>query len=274
MEPQALIIAFLLLLLLAPAVSRRLCCLLGLIRPNFRGERIPAAIGITFLVVTAGMYALLAAGSPRLADRASLFLMVSVGFGLLGLADDRWGSRAVGGFRGHLRALLRGRPTTGGVKLLGGGLLALAAAWLLRGPRPEMLLDASLIALAANGLNLLDVRPGRALFGFALLALPTLLAALLRAEVAGALLLLPVILTAVLEWRSDARGRAMMGDTGSNLLGSVAGLAAAATLPLWGRAALLAILIALNAAAERASLSRLIDETPWLRAIDRRLGVR
>ena len=43
----------------------------------------------------------------------------------------------------------------------------------------------------------------------------------------------------------------MMGDAGSNLLGAVAGLAAVVAMPLWGRALLLLILLALNAAADK-----------------------
>ncbi len=41
----------LLLLLLAPLVTRFLCRALGLIKPNFRGAPIPAATGLTFLLV-------------------------------------------------------------------------------------------------------------------------------------------------------------------------------------------------------------------------------
>lgn len=266
---------FVALLALSPFLARRLCRALGRVRPNFRGDPIPASTGLTFLLVAAGAYgaaALLSRG--MMGARAPLFLLVAVGFGLLGLADDLWGTRAVGGFRGHLGALLRLRPTTGGVKLVGGGLVALAAAGLLRGPRPEALLDALVIALAANALNLLDVRPGRALAGFALLALPTLVLAAWRGSAAGGALLLPLVLAALVEWPDDARARAMMGDAGSNLLGAVAGLAAVVEMPLWGRALLLLVLLALNAAAERFSITRVIEQTPWLAAIDRRLGVR
>ena len=276
MNPLLLLaVAWAALLAAAPLLARLACRLLGLVKPNFRGERIPAAVGITFLIVAAATYGLLSRSRGYLADVAPLFLLVSVGFGLLGLIDDGWGSRDVGGFRGHVGALLRGRPTTGGVKLLGGGALALVAGWLLHGgPGIAMLLDAGLIALAANTLNLLDVRPGRALFGFALLALPTLLVVAVTGSLLGGLLLGAVAAAAALEAVRDARGRAMMGDTGSNLLGATAGLAAAVELPIWARVVALLVLLALNLAAERVSLSKVIERTPWLAAIDRRLGVR
>lgn len=269
-------VGFVALLALAPLLSRRVCRAIGRVKPNFRGDPIPASVGITFLIVTAATYGALALGGGRtpVAERAPVFLLVALGFGLLGLADDLWGTRAVGGFRGHVGALLRLRPTTGGIKLVGGGLIALLAGWLLRGPRPEFVLDALIIALAANALNLLDVRPGRALAGFGLLALPTLALVALRGNGPGGVLLLAAVFVALAEWPDDAGGRAMMGDTGSNLLGALAALAAVIEMPIWGRAVLFVLLLTLNAAAERFSLSRKIAETPWLAAIDRRLGVR
>jgi UDP-N-acetylmuramyl pentapeptide phosphotransferase/UDP-N-acetylglucosamine-1-phosphate transferase len=264
-------------LIVAPWVTRWLCRQLRLEKPNFRGDVIPASIGLTFLLVSLLSYAALLVYGPRALRRdAVLFLLISAGFGLLGLADDLWGSRAVGGFKGHLRSLLAGRPTTGAAKLIGGGLLALAASWLRHGPDwLPLLLDAALIALAANTLNLLDVRPGRAQFGFGVLAAVVAVASCLRPGPPVVLLLLaPIIAAALVEWWPDRSARAMMGDTGSNPLGATAGLACALALPLWGRGIVLAVLVALNVLAERASLSALIERTPWLRAADRLLGVR
>jgi UDP-N-acetylmuramyl pentapeptide phosphotransferase/UDP-N-acetylglucosamine-1-phosphate transferase len=284
-------------LLLSALLSRVACRLFGLEKPNFRGDRIPASVGITFLLVCAGTYGALVLGrpwlganlpsylfrAPRFLDTAPLFLLVSVGFGLLGLLDDLWGSREVGGFRGHLGSLARGRPTTGVVKLFGGIVLALFAAWRLHGPLPfeavaedwlPRLLDAALIALAANTLNLLDVRPGRALFGFVLLALPTIVVLARDGSDRGGVLLGAAAAGAALEWLPDTRARAMMGDAGSNLLGAAAGLAAAIELSVGGRVALVAVLLGLNLLAERVSLSAIIERVPWLRAVDRAMGVR
>ena len=201
-------------------------------------------------------------------------LAVLLAFGLLGFIDDRWGNRSVGGFRGHLKSLFSGKPTTGGLKLVGGGI---AALWFMWPENPEQLLHpeiaewwhypigAGLIALGANSLNLLDLRPGRALFGFAVLLLPSL-----RTVTA----LWPLLLGVLIEWPFDVRAKGMLGDTGSNLLGALVGIAAVWALPLWGQACLLALLLALNLAAERVSITATIEKTPWLRTLDRWLGVR
>ena len=68
----------------------------------------------------------------------------------IGLADDLW-SGPERGFRGHLSA----RRTTGVLKLVGIPLVGLLATRKLSG--------ALLVGLAANFLNQLDTRPGRAL---------------------------------------------------------------------------------------------------------------
>ncbi|MES2461440.1 MAG: hypothetical protein V4671_12730 [Armatimonadota bacterium] len=267
------------LLLVVPTVTRRLCRRLGLIKPNFRGDSIPSSVGLTYLLTAAPVYGLLLL-SPVLRRDAALYLMVVVSFGALGLADDLWGSRAVGGFRGHLRSLFALRPTTGAWKLVGGGMVALIASAALHAPLAPhfavlfpLVCDALLIALGANALNLLDLRPGRAQFGFALLFFFPLLTVCVNQDGRISLLLV-VALAAAREWRADSRAQAMMGDTGSNLLGAAAGLTAALILPVWGRLLLLVLLIALNLAAERVSLSRVIAGNVWLNSLDRRLGVR
>ena len=281
-SPLLLFVAVLLfggLLVGAPVIARRLCRHWGLIKPNFRGDSIPSSVGLTYLLIAVPVYALLLL-SPALRLTAALYLLVIVSFGVLGLADDLWGSRAVGGFRGHLRSLFALRPTTGALKLVGGGIVALVASAILHAPLAlhydvllPLLADALLIALAANALNLLDLRPGRAQFGFVLLVFSPLIAACLTRS-PYLLLLLIVAGAAAREWRADSRALAMMGDTGSNLLGAVAGLTAAAALPLGGRLVLLFLILALNVAAERVSLSRVIAKNVWLNSLDRRLGVR
>src|SRR5262249_21695351 len=113
----------------------------------------------------------------------------------IGLADDLW-SGPERGFRAHLRS----RRTTGVLKLLGIPAVGLIATRRISG--------ALLVGLAANALNQLDTRPGRALKAYIAAALAV------DAPVRIAVLLLPY----------DLREMAMLGDAGSNALGGLLGL--------------------------------------------------
>ena len=158
----------------------------------------------------------------------------------LGLADDLW-SGPERGFRAHLRA---GR-TTGVLKLVGIPLVGLLATRKVSG--------ALLVGLAANLLNQLDTRPGRALKAYLIGALAT------RAPLGTAVLLLPY----------DLRERTMLGDAGSNALGAMLGLSSVDRLT--GRSRWLAIgtLAGLTALGERRSLGARIERTPLVSWLDR-----
>ena len=185
---------------------------------NFRGLRLPL-IGI---VVAMGR-------SPAVAAAAGA-----------GLADDLW-SGPERGFRAHLRA----GGTTGVLKLVAIPLAGLLATRKVSG--------ALLVGLAANFLNQLDTRPGRALKAYLLGALAV------DAPLAIAVLLLPY----------DLHERTMLGDGGSNALGALLGLSSVNRLG--GRARWLAIgaLAGLTALGERQSLGGLIERTPGLAELDR-----
>jgi UDP-GlcNAc:undecaprenyl-phosphate/decaprenyl-phosphate GlcNAc-1-phosphate transferase len=226
---------------------------LGLERRNFLGAPIGSAGGLLF--VLGALY-----GVIRFKQDHRVMAGCVLAFGLLGLIDDRWGGHSHKGLRGHLAALQQGWITTGLVKALGGGAAALAAAWLLW-PGPWALLSAALIALSANTLNLLDLRPLRALKLFWLVGLPAftsappLLVFLLGLSLPYGLL--------------EARRKVMLGDTGSNALGAALGATGAWILPLWAQGALVAALVLFHAWAERHSLTEWIDAHPWAKAIDR-----
>jgi UDP-N-acetylmuramyl pentapeptide phosphotransferase/UDP-N-acetylglucosamine-1-phosphate transferase len=67
---------------------------------------------------------------------------------------------------------------------------------------------------------------------------------------------------------ADLGERAMLGDTGANALGALLGMATAATLPRPARLAALAAILALTAASEVVSFTRVIERTPALRWLD------
>jgi UDP-N-acetylmuramyl pentapeptide phosphotransferase/UDP-N-acetylglucosamine-1-phosphate transferase len=72
----------------------------------------------------------------------------------------------------------------------------------------------------------------------------------------------------------DSGGSVMLGDTGSNAFGAVLGVAGAIYFPLGWQIVLVILLVLFQIWCERYSLSRVIENTPWLRFLDRKLGVR
>jgi hypothetical protein len=157
----------------------------------------------------------------------------------LGLADDLW-SGPERGFQAHLGA----GSTTGVLKLVGIPLLGLLAT-----RRPS---GAVLVGLAANFVNQLDTRPGRALKAYLAGAV------VLRAPVGVAVLLLPY----------DLREKTMLGDAGSNALGAMLGLSSVSRLTDRGRWLAIGALAGLTLLGERRSLGELIERTPGLSQID------
>jgi UDP-GlcNAc:undecaprenyl-phosphate/decaprenyl-phosphate GlcNAc-1-phosphate transferase len=242
-------------------------------RENYRGRRLPTAVGLVLVVAVVavdGGRALL--GMAGIGDAATaparlLILAAVVAFGFLGLLDDLLGDAHDRGLAGHVRAAARGRVTTGFVKLGGGTAVALVLAGTIVGDRPlRVLVDGALIALAANLGNLLDRAPGRTTKWGLLAGAPLLVAA--GTDATGVALAVVVGGAAALLW-GDLRERHMLGDTGANALGAALGVATVLEAPEPTRTVVVACLLALTLLSELVSFSRLIDATPPLRWFDR-----
>lgn len=243
-------------------------------KENFRKEKIPYVFGL-YIVLYGAMGAVLsrftASGSN---PEARLYLIAILGFGALGFVDDIYGSRNAGGFRGHFKKLLlEGKLTTGAIKALGGGIIAVYLAYVTSGGAVlTWAADAVVIALAANTVNLLDLRPGRALFVFftGIATTVILTCGRLSAPVPVAAAAIAAAGTAFY----DCRGKAMLGDVGANTLGAVLGLTIALDVSLVGKIAAAAVFFVINFYSERRSISELIEHNPVLARIDSKLGVR
>jgi UDP-N-acetylmuramyl pentapeptide phosphotransferase/UDP-N-acetylglucosamine-1-phosphate transferase len=243
-------------------------------RVNYRDRALPTAAGIfailAVLLVEAGRSTLGAFGlgdEPGINAARPLVLFACLGFGLLGFIDDMLGTAGDRGFRGHLRALMHGRVTTGLCKIIGGVAVAFVLASqddFITGKR--LLSDAVLIALAANLGNLLDRAPGRVIKVGLLAWVPIAIAA---GTGAVGVAVAPVIGAFAGLLPEDLRERLMIGDTGANVLGAVLGLACVLEIGRGARNGILVALIVLNVAAELISFSRVIERVPLLRAFDR-----
>jgi len=260
-------------LLVVPAGARGLLDA-GLVRENYRGARLAFPLGA--VLATAALVAL--APLAFLDDRADLDLLdpelrrwmpYLLGVAFLGFLDDSLGRGEAAatprGWRGHARALREGRLSTGAIKAI--GALALAA-YVVSGRGLESwryLADVALLILATNAFNLLDLRPGRAEKTLGLLGIGLCLGAWTLAP----LELLGVFVgpVAVGAWLT-LRERAMLGDTGSNLLGAVAGVWLLTTLDGDARLIALFAVSALTVYGELRSISATIESVPPLRWLD------
>jgi UDP-GlcNAc:undecaprenyl-phosphate/decaprenyl-phosphate GlcNAc-1-phosphate transferase len=259
----------------------------GHVRPNFRGRLLAFPLG-----VLTGAAALLALIPLMLIARlapAAVFhpetvpiALYALGVLALGLIDDTLGhpQPAVGsgeradtpgrglaprGWRGHARATLRGEFSTGTLKAAGSLGLALLAMGQLGLSNWRWLLAAGVLVLATNVFNLLDLRPGRSTKAFVLLGAGlTIGAGELRPLWALGLFAGPALAAGFY----DLRERAMLGDTGANLLGALAGLWLVLTLSGTGQLIALVLLAAITLYGELRSISALIERTPGLRELD------
>ncbi|MEO6205169.1 MAG: hypothetical protein ABIO67_07300 [Mycobacteriales bacterium] len=217
-------------------------------RLNHRGDPVSLASGPALAI----------AGAAALRLPLPAAMVAGLGAGLVGAYDDAAdaaGGLHAKGLRGHLAALRSGRVTSGAVKVVGLAAVGGATARLLGRRTPvDLMLGTALIAGSANLLNLLDLRPGRALKVGVVAALaqgqPGLVAA------TGALL------------PDDLAERTMLGDTGANALGALLGAAAlhrhSRRTAWWG----LVGIVGLTGLSEVTSYTRIIEASPPLRWAD------
>ncbi|HEY2142540.1 MAG TPA: hypothetical protein VGG98_10830 [Solirubrobacteraceae bacterium] len=264
-------------MILAPPLLRGLSTA-GHTKLNYRDRPLPHPFGV--LVLGAALIALIPLTLLGRLVGAEVFhpelLPIAVyvlGVAALGLIDDTLaevrpgvhGRPAQRGWRGHGAAALRGELSTGALKAAGSLGLALFALDDLGLSEGRWLLAAAVLVLATNVFNLLDLRPGRSVKAFVLLGAGLGIgSADARPLWALGLFAAPALVAGVY----DLRERAMLGDTGANLLGALAGLWLVLALSATGQLVALALLILVTAYGELRSISALVERTPGLRELD------
>jgi UDP-GlcNAc:undecaprenyl-phosphate/decaprenyl-phosphate GlcNAc-1-phosphate transferase len=245
----------------------------GFVRQNYRGAEVafPAGIGI----VAAGLVALIPLALIDELGDSNVFrpdsgtvLAYVLAVALLGLLDDLVGSARDDmprGWRGHARATMRGGFSTGALKAagsLGVALFVLSGRGVSAG---EYLLSVALLVLATNFFNLLDLRPGRSAKALILLGAGlTIVSADVHPLWTVGLFAGPVLVLLPF----DLGERAMLGDTGSNVIGAIAGLWLVLTLSTLGQAIALGLIAIATVYGEFRSISELIERAPILRQLD------
>ncbi|TCO79835.1 glycosyl transferase [Marinisporobacter balticus] len=235
------------------------------IKDNYRGESIPVGLGLIFIpVITINTICLIL---WRTGDNALdlMFLIGCFAMGLAGLLDDLLGNRDVTGLKGHLKMMLKLKLTTGGFKAAFGGLVAFTISIIISKDPINIVMNTLIIAFFTNFINLLDLRPGRALKGFLISGVALVLNPiyeifryLLFGLMGATLAYLPY----------DLKAKSMMGDVGSNILGVSLGIVCASS-DFHVRVVVLGFLVGIHIYTEKYSLTQTIQKVKILRYIDK-----
>lgn len=233
---------------------------------NYRGRSVSRWGGVIlfFSYSLAGLWRIFIMRSGQVEMVALLYLVSGLAF--VGLLDDIWGDSRQKGLRGHFALLIREkRVSTGLLKACFATVFAFTAAALLLSGTAALWLGGLVVALAANTVNSLDLRPGRALkfFLFASLAL------IVISRERETLLLLTPFLAAILVYLPyDLAEEIMLGDSGANVLGGALGLLYVRVLSWPGLVAAFLLLLSFQLLCEVSSVSKIIAKNSFLRYLD------
>lgn len=208
----------------------------------------------------------------------------------LGVVDDYFetaldnNQRSSKGIKGHLNALRSGRITTGSLKIFGGVIVGAMHAALRYQPAGKTYnpkwrralsygIDTILVAGSANMVNLLDLRPGRAIKAVTLCTAPLVFTKNSAREVmhspyTSSALARNVIVQSIVAIPADIRGKTMLGDTGAIAVGTIAGMAFAQLNSVIAKSVVAGIITTLTVLSEKISFTQVIAQNKYLHALD------
>lgn len=237
----------------------------NVIKENFKGDLIPVGMGIILVPVMLINVIFMILLAPWARDGLLIFLVGSFVMAFSGIIDDVVGDHTSRGLKGHLTALRMGRLTSGGLKAITGGLIALFIGLFYPSSIIEVIINIVVITLTTNLLNLFDLRPGRCLKVFLLISIILIP---IGATVVSRGILFILIGFSIIYLRDDLKGKSMLGDVGANILGINLGIALALSFSLMIKLALAAGLVILHLVSEKTSFSKIIQGNQILNYLD------
>lgn len=238
-----------------------------IVRPNYKQDMIPVSMGIVFvpMLVISAMVLAYIDRDPEHMKYLFMFLFATLSMSFAGIMDDIIGNRNVSGLKGHFKSLFKGTLTTGGFKALYGGFVGLLISVVLTRSIPEIVLNTLIIALSTNLMNLMDLRPGRAIKVYLVIMI------VMIATLTGFTRILPfLIVPAVLTYfNQDLKAKCMMGDAGSNVLGISIGIFMAFGYSINVKIGWLVFLVLIHILTEKYSLTKIIEKNKVLNFLDR-----
>lgn len=233
---------------------------------NYRGKVIPAIGGIAFIPILLIAILLLIIQDKENPGSYLGYLALVLCMGFAGVVDDLVGDTKTKGLANHIKSTLNGKMTTGFLKAFTGFLVSCIVSLGISGSYIEYIVNVLIISLFANTLNLFDLRPGRAVKIFLAASLMLLTASLGRLVEA-----MPIIVLNITAWlyiRYDLKEVCMLGDTGANILGVSLGYYCALLLGFYVKLTVLALLVILNVASEKISITDVIKRSRLFSYLD------
>lgn len=234
-----------------------------IIAVNYAGKDVINGGGLLLTVSTLVSYLLLMLFDDDTAIQ--MYFLIALALSFAGLLDDTLGDPSDKGLSGHVRCLIKGSFSTGILKAMTGLALGIVLSLSIYSNAMIFLIDTVLFALCVNVVNLLDLRPGRAIKGWLLI----LLLFMILGRFSLAWILFPLFAGICLYMKDEMQEVYMLGDTGSCLLGGTAGFYAVLALPITAKVFFMVLLSVLHVLAEHISLSIYIEKVPMLKKLDR-----
>lgn len=236
------------------------------VRENYKKKLIPVSMGICFLpMLIINSIILIYFSNTSIQTNVYMYIFGLMAMFFAGLMDDIIGNRDVTGLKGHFKSMLKGKLTTGGFKALFGGFVGILISVSVAKDVKSVIIGTLVIALSTNFMNLLDLRPGRAIKVY----IPITIVLICFASTfnkAIPLLLLPNVLA---YFYSDLKAKAMMGDAGSNVLGISIGIFFVINYSTNIQLIWLVFLIFIHVLTEKFSLTSIIEKNKILNYLDK-----
>lgn len=233
---------------------------------NYRGRDVVFGMGAAFvpIIMTSSILIIMLFKNELMIYISYLFSVCVMAFA--GLLDDLVGDKETKGLKKHLALILRGHLTTGFIKAFLGIVSSLILSYGISKNLLDFMLNIFIISLFTNALNLLDLRPGRAVKIFIILSV--ILVLLNMNTIESLLPLIAMTIAASIYMKFDLKEICMLGDTGSNILGITLGYFSSFAFDSDVKTAILIILLTINIAAEKVSITKIIAKNKLLNYLD------
>ena len=231
---------------------------------NYQQRKVPCPYGLSFAITLIVGFLVGSFSGYYSYEQVNKLLILILTMSFVGIIDDLLGNKQNQGLVGHFKVLLTEfKLTTGSLKAVFSSIVVFSVSLYWSTGLWAGILNGLIFLLSANFINLLDVRPGRAL-KIVIIIISLIIVSHAKLINYGLL----VLITVVRALPVDLAGQGMMGDVGANVLGVVVGFLVVAGFSEIIKLVYLISLMAIHLYTEVRSLSNLIKNNKILCQLD------